>query len=144
MNARAGERGSRAPVALGVAPGWALLVLCYMSGIFALSSLPPSELARLGLAGGIADLAHIPLFAGLAWIAVWSLVGPRLPCVLLAGAACAIFALSDEWHQAFVPGRVPSSGDLAADGAGIVIGLAAVSLWEGARRSRTAEGGVDE
>lgn len=33
-----------------------------------------------------------------------------------------LYALSDEFHQGFVPGRTPSAGDLLADGAGLVAG----------------------
>ena len=37
-----------------------------------------------------------------------------------------LYALSDEWHQAFIPGRTPSFLDVVIDGAGGLIGLA---LW---------------
>ena len=48
---------------------------------------------------------------------------------------CLVFAASDEWHQHFVPGRVPSLEDVLADGIGIVLGvafaLALPLLWRG-------------
>ena len=37
-----------------------------------------------------------------------------------------LYAVSDEWHQAFTPGRSPSSLDVIIDGTGGLIGLA---LW---------------
>jgi VanZ family protein len=33
-----------------------------------------------------------------------------------------LFALSDEWHQSFVPGRDPSAGDFLADFLGVLLG----------------------
>lgn len=38
-----------------------------------------------------------------------------------------LYALSDEWHQAFVPGRSPRLLDWLVDGSGAVLGLAAFS-----------------
>ena len=43
---------------------------------------------------------------------------PRLG-LLVVGA---LFAVSDEWHQSFVPHRDPSYGDLTADLAGLTLG----------------------
>jgi VanZ family protein len=40
--------------------------------------------------------------------------------VVLAGF---LFAASDEWHQAFVPGREPSFGDFVADTGGLLLGF---------------------
>ena len=33
-----------------------------------------------------------------------------------------LFAISDEWHQSFIPNRVPSAGDLLADVMGLLVG----------------------
>ena len=46
-----------------------------------------------------------------------------------------LYALSDEFHQRFVPGRTPSGWDLLADGIGLVVGYAAVSRWTAARNA---------
>ena len=55
----------------------------------------------------------------------------HLAVFLLAG----LFGLSDEFHQAFVPGRDASAGDWMADLAGCVLGLAASGLpWLRSRR----------
>lgn len=110
-----------------IRPRRAALAVAYMVGIFSLSSLSGSQLARIGLWDLLVELGHIPLFAGLAAATLWALVGRRLPCALAAGLVCGAFAITDEWHQAYVPGRVPSLDDLAADGAGIAIGVAIVS-----------------
>jgi len=41
----------------------------------------------------------------------------------LAGAASFLYALSDEWHQSFVPTRQASIADLISDAVGIILAL---------------------
>lgn len=45
--------------------------------------------------------------------------GMRLAVVVLS---CLVYAISDELHQQFVPGRISSISDVIFDGIGIVIG----------------------
>ena len=127
-----------------VVPWRAAVAAAYMLGIFGLSSLPSSTIADLGLPASLWNLAHVPLFAGLAWVALWALVGPPLGSALVAALACLIFAATDEWHQSWVPGRVLDLADLLADGAGILLGIGAFALlpsgWRAARE-RTGPGG---
>jgi len=111
-------------------PGRFVAVVAYMAAMLLLSSLPGREVARLGLSHTLLNLAHIPLFTGLAWVTLSAFVGPARTRVLLAAGVCVLFALTDEWHQSFVPGRVASLSDLAADAGGIVLGIA---LREGLR-----------
>jgi VanZ family protein len=40
-----------------------------------------------------------------------------------------LFALSDEWHQSFVPDRSSTFGDLLADGSGLLVGFALGLRW---------------
>lgn len=47
----------------------------------------------------------------------------------ISGAATFAYAISDEIHQTFVPGRTFSVEDLAVDLAGIVTGVAAALAW---------------
>jgi hypothetical protein len=47
--------------------------------------------------------------------------------VILAAVFCALFAISDEYHQTFVPGRGGTWTDVAIDGFGI--SLAALLAW---------------
>jgi VanZ family protein len=53
---------------------------------------------------------------------------------LVAALASAIFAASDEFHQAFVPSRTASLNDVMIDICGALIGLAI--CWMFATRSR--------
>ncbi len=111
-----------------VIPIRVLLPLVYMCGVFFLSSIPARELHRWGLPTLLANLAHIPLYAGLAWATLWAVQGPQGRRVLWVALACLGFALTDEFHQTFVPGRVFSLVDVGADGIGIGLGIA-IGLW---------------
>lgn len=59
------------------------------------------------------------------------------PHGLLVGLG-ALYAATDEWHQAFVPRRAPDLGDWAADMLGVLGGYALVLFLLGwlARRTR--------
>ncbi len=61
-----------------------------------------------------------------------------------AAAVCLAFlyAVSDEFHQSFVPGRTPSAWDVCIDTAGAIIGL---WLWRliQARRLNPQEAGTN-
>ena len=48
-----------------------LVPLLYMGAVFYLSSLSARELQRWGVTTLLANLAHVPLYAGLAWAALW-------------------------------------------------------------------------
>jgi VanZ family protein len=70
--------------------------------------------------------------------AAWTRI--RAAHALGAWALACVYALSDEWHQTFVPGRTAAWDDLVADalGAGVAILLAwtAGALASRAQRSR--------
>lgn len=92
---------------------WAVL-------IFALSSVP-----SLSTGLGTWDLvlrkaAHVVEFAVLG-----ALLARALPSLRWAIAVGALYAVTDEVHQAFVPGRVGSALDWGLDTAGVVAGALA-------------------
>ncbi len=110
-------------------PVRALVALAYMGGVYWLSSKPGRELASWGWSAFLLDLGHIPLFAGLALVTLWALVGPPRPLrMLIAGVLCLVFAATDEWHQRYVPGRVASLADVRSDAIGIALGLALAEI----------------
>ncbi len=113
-----------------VVPSRAGVALAYMAAMLFLSSLPGREVARFGLSLFLLNLGHVPLFAGLAWVTLSAFVGPTRGRVILTAAICLLFAVLDEWHQSFVPGRVAALGDVMADAGGITLGIA---LREGLR-----------
>ena len=48
---------------------------------------------------------------------------------LIVSMACALFAISDEWHQSFIPSRTPSARDVLIDIAGALIGIGIYSAF---------------
>jgi VanZ like protein len=102
------------------------LALVYMAGVVAMSSVTGRQLAAWGLPPHWLDWVHVPLFAGMASVTLWAIVGVPHPVrAALVMAACMIFAASDEWHQSHVPGRVSSLSDLRLDALGTSLGISA-------------------
>jgi VanZ family protein len=114
--------GSRARLWLPVV-AWAAL-------IFAFSSVPD-----LGTGLGFWDLvlrkiAHAAEFAVLG--ALLARATERAGLALVLGV---LYAVSDEVHQSFVPGRLGSPVDVAIDAVGVVVGVA---VWQSFRARRFA------
>jgi VanZ family protein len=68
-------------------------------------------------------VAHVVLYGVFGLAVAWGgrrLEGARVHVGLILLAV--LFAVSDEWHQSFVPMRDSSAGDLVADAVGIVLG----------------------
>ncbi len=101
------------------------LALAWMGMIFLLSALTANELpdTRGFLPGSIDKLAHAVLYAGLIVAFAPRPRARAAPSEWLpfAVAASSAFALLDEIHQMFVPGRKAEFLDLAADGVGIAL-----------------------
>ncbi len=110
----------------GRAAQW-LAVAVWMGGIFYLSQ----QKAPLGATTSNVEstVAHVVLYAGLAFLFQWALTGGAVRRRLVFGWAPIAFALtvlygvSYEVHQAFVPGRTPSLADIALDAAGAMLGV---------------------
>lgn len=122
------------------AAAWAIV-------IFVLSSVPRLPAPP----GGLTDKhAHAITFGVLTLACLygltagrWRLVGAR--SVVLAITLAVAYGVSDEVHQAFVPGRTPDPADVAADAIGAV--LAGLGAWACAillRARRTSRGDADE
>ncbi|MEJ2208151.1 MAG: VanZ family protein [Anaerolineae bacterium] len=106
---------------------WAV-VLAWMGLIFFLSAQPDlprpeSDWLDLLISGG----AHFGLYGVLAFLLSWALGGSGRGMALAFGLAL-LYGVSDEFHQSFVPGRVPDVMDLLWDGLGALAGVAAWSL----------------
>ena len=111
----------------------ALAPLALMATIFLVSAQPDPG-PDVGSAGRV--LAHFSEYALLAALWCWALA-PALAgraLLLAAGAISLLYAVSDEYHQSFVPGRDADPFDVAVDAAGIVVALAAISLAARSRR----------
>ena len=101
-----------------------------MTAIFYMSSL-----ADVALPSGVSDIsAHSITYFGLGVTVIRALAG-GLPRPIGAGVAVAGIAItvaygaSDEFHQAFVPGRTMELRDLIADATGALVGAAVCWAW---------------
>ena len=122
-----------------VIPSRAILVGLYMLLVFALSSIPGQEIRRFGFSWEIVNAAHVPRFAGLSVATAWSIRGGRALAAACESAVCLVFALFDEWHQSFVPGRHFSVYDIGLDAAGIGLGLGIIAGFRAFMGSREGE-----
>lgn len=107
-----------------------------MGLVFLLShtSHPPLPKALLSLSDKfLHTVEYVPL--GFLWASLFR--GPARRRVLLGWLAACLFGLTDELHQAFVPGREVSALDWAADALGSGLGaLLAAVVWPAVRRNR--------
>lgn len=120
-----------------------LAVALWMTAIFILSAQPElprapeplldTLLKKSGHALGYAVLAGLVYHA---MRLTWPGRSARWHAGCAFGFAVA-YALSDEWHQSFVPGRTPALLDVGIDTVGAVIGLTLIMGWT--RRYRPAK-----
>ena len=104
--------------------------LVLMAVIFALSAQPDLN-SGLGTWDTIGrKLVHMGSY-GLLWWLWWRALGRRAPA--LAVAITLAYAVTDEFHQHFVPGRHGTPVDVAIDAAGVAVAVLVVS--RGRRRS---------
>lgn len=94
----------------------------WMGVIFWLSSRPGSDVPS-----GIAPYAHFAAYAVLGALALAGFAEPRR--WLAAAALASAYGITDEFHQAFVPGRTPDPADWALDTAGALVGAVLLAWW---------------
>ena len=113
-----------------------LLAVLITLFIVYISSIPDRSLPGSGSLSKqiISNLAHIPAYALLTLLWLKSFVGTRLGkhsfvvnSLVLVGLV--LFAISDEFHQSFVPGRTSSFMDIGLDLLGIVFGFGAFKVF---------------
>jgi len=109
-------------------------VIAYMAMLFWLSSLsrPPRP-------PGVSFYAvHIAAYAGLAALTARATgkglrdVSWRAVCAAIIISA--LYGVTDEYHQLFVPGRTFEVLDMVADAFGSIVGASAVGAWSIIRR----------
>jgi VanZ family protein len=116
----------------------------YLGLIFLLSSMPQPPIP----AAVSSDLLHYPEYAVLGFLlarAFYAAFAFRSPLLAsLTGVACAVaWGVTDEFHQAFVPNRVPELEDLMRDAAGAAVGALlwlGWRMWRDRRRAAAAGG----
>jgi len=99
-------------------------VALYCGLIFSLSA---QESIALPDIPRIDKLAHVLEYAGLGWLCAyaWHQERPHLSfgaAILFAVFFASLYGASDEWHQAYVPGRFSDWRDWLADTCGGLIG----------------------
>ena len=96
-----------------------LPVVAWAGLIFTLSSIPDLGTGLGGWDLVLRKLAHAAEFAVLGVLLLRALERPAT--AFLLGTA---YAVSDELHQAFVPGRLGSPLDVVIDAVGVAVGIA--------------------
>lgn len=76
----------------------------------------------------IRKLAHLFAFGILASL-LWKAVHPARWSYAMAWGLATLYAMTDEWHQSFIPARSGSFQDVLLDSAGAFIFLGSIFLW---------------
>lgn len=110
-----------------------VLVVTYAIGIYVVSNMSGSTLGQPPVDDRIAHTIEYLIFGFLLLLAIAGHVGvPRVNHHALSVALALGYALTDEYHQSFVPGRDSSMKDVAFDVVGA--SLASVLVAAGTRR----------
>ena len=111
---------------------WRIALVLWMGAIFVTTHIPAASSDATERVFGLFNYlarktAHLAEFAVLSCLWYASIAGNlqawRLRIARLAWLLAALYGLSDEIHQAFVPNRSASWHDVALDAAGALIGL---------------------
>jgi VanZ family protein len=106
----------------------------YAGAIFVFSSIPSDRIPdSFSGADKLVHLAEYGVLGALLAIALGVGRAPGWARAALALALAAGYGVSDEWHQSFVPGRMTSFWDIAADTVGAAAGILAMR-WRAGRR----------
>lgn len=139
-----------------------VLILGWMALIFSFSHQPPSiSDAQSGgvtalfqplfpgvdsdaLTHSIRKIAHFTLYAVLGGLLVWTLFPFTRRAPLYATFISPIYALSDEFHQSFIPGRSAELTDVLIDTAGAATGALILLVLLQKHKKRAILGGKEE
>jgi VanZ family protein len=107
-----------------------LPAILMMVTIFCFSSIPKNEMPDFGLADLVVKKGGHVLGYGLLALSYWLGLHFERRRGWLALLFAVIYALSDEFHQSFVPGRHPSWVDaLVIDAGGAALALGLANWW---------------
>jgi VanZ family protein len=105
-------------------------VLLWMGAIFALSDIPslksPFEPLYDFILRKLAHVTEYGILTALLIIALRLHTRRNAHALVIAALIAILYAVSDEWHQSFVPGREGTLRDVAVDalGVGVCLGFA--------------------
>ncbi|OAT72494.1 VanZ family protein [Parageobacillus thermoglucosidasius] len=76
----------------------------------------------------VRKLAHLIEFGILA-VLVWRALSPKRAAYVGAWLFATVYAMTDEWHQSFEPGRTAAPKDVAIDSCGALLALIGVFFY---------------
>ena len=101
------------------------LLIVWMLLIFIASSIPRARIVQKDLADLILrKIAHIIEYAVLAILSMKNFKNQKLKVWIFV----TFYAITDEFHQKFVPGRGPSLRDVLIDSFGAILGI--IYVWK--------------
>lgn len=106
-----------------IAWAWWLAAAGWMAVIFRMSALPGSQVP-----GRLGSFGHFGGYAVLGLLVCMALGGTARKDVAMAVLICAVYGLTDEFHQSFVPGRSPDVFDWGVDTLGALSGALVAHL----------------
>jgi len=105
--------------------------VCMMTVIYYFSSLPASEIPQFYLLDVLIKKAgHMLGYALLSLSTLRALPGKMLKSKYPAFLIAVLFAVTDEFHQSFVPGRNGTWVDIGIDAIGAGLGLFLADKWK--------------
>jgi VanZ family protein len=112
-----------------------LPTLVIMAIIFGASSTPGSDLPSFGIWDAIVKKGSHMLGYALLALACWYGQGFTRAGWRYAFLLALLYAVTDEFHQSFIPGRHPSWVDVFAfDGGGAAIALSLKAIWQSRKK----------
>lgn len=118
-----------------------MLPITWAGIIFIISAQPKEAFERLGLSGLLVSVVgHLVTYFILMTLLVLAFrfangVPFRQAC-LISFVIVAVYGLSDEYHQSFVPGRTPTVADWIVDLIGAAAAWLVLVFWESRRAKR--------
>lgn len=82
-----------------------------------------------GLVSISAHFTEYAVLAALLWLALRSTPALARHAASIAFAVAVLYAISDEFHQSFVPGRYPDARDVLVDATGALAALLLLRWW---------------
>jgi VanZ family protein len=92
-----------------------------------------------GLVSVSAHFAEYGVLAALLWLALGGTPVLARHAASLAFVVAVLYAISDEFHQSFVPGRYPDLRDVLVDAAGALAALLLLRWWMRRNNSSVSE-----
>lgn len=115
-----------------------LPALGWMAVIFRFSSIHGSNVP--GRYSSVAHFVEYAILAVLVFIALCRRDRAVARTVAIAVVVASLYAITDEIHQAFVPGRVPDVADWGVDTAGAALAVLALGLTSARKRKAARKG----